>query len=305
VLKTHQLASEPLLGSGLLNSRAVLVAVVEFEVLLAFWLMSGLAPSAAWWVTTTTFGLFAVVAAGKGMAGESSCGCFGRVPTSPWFSFWLDVSVLLALCSARVPLRNWRTWRRTCALKPWRHEPAIPNAAATRLRGLCFGAACLGVAATLGGIGWRGGPTDPISGIGERIGNVIVVQPERIVSRTFGLAPYIDIGEGLKRGRWLVILYHANCRACESLLGRMADLEPRLLEAGGVAYVSVPPHGVGQEKIHLGHLQGVRGCLGEAPEWFIQTPLLVVVEDDLVATVASSFETLERWHMMEMGEGTD
>lgn len=110
VLKTHQLSTEPLRGTGLLNSRAVLVAVVEYEVLLAFWLLSGLAPGAAWWVAATTFGLFAVVAASKGMAGESSCGCFGRVATSPWFSFWLDVSGLVALCSSRVPPGRWGRW---------------------------------------------------------------------------------------------------------------------------------------------------------------------------------------------------
>lgn len=117
VLKAHQLATESLLGRGLLNSRAVLVAAVELEILLAFWLVSGLALGAAWWVTAAVFGVFGAVAAGKGIAGEPTCGCFGRVATSPWFSFWLDVSVLLALCSSQVSAGGWRTWRMTCDMK--------------------------------------------------------------------------------------------------------------------------------------------------------------------------------------------
>ena len=81
-LKTHQLATEPIVGDGLLDSRPLLVLVVQYELLLAFWLASRLAPAASWCVALGTFAVFAVVAAGKGIAGEALCGCFGRVPTS-------------------------------------------------------------------------------------------------------------------------------------------------------------------------------------------------------------------------------
>ena len=47
VLKAHQLATEPVVGSGLLDSRWLLVAVVQHELFLAFWLLSGLFPRTA------------------------------------------------------------------------------------------------------------------------------------------------------------------------------------------------------------------------------------------------------------------
>ena len=98
VLKTHQLATEPVLGAGLVESRWFLATAVQYELLLGFWLISGHFPRAAWWVALGTFGAFAVVAAAKGIAGEASCGCFGRIAMSPWLTLTLDVSAVVALC---------------------------------------------------------------------------------------------------------------------------------------------------------------------------------------------------------------
>ena len=47
-LKAHQLATGPLLGPGLLESRWFLVAVVEFELFFGLWLISGLFSFATW-----------------------------------------------------------------------------------------------------------------------------------------------------------------------------------------------------------------------------------------------------------------
>ncbi|HLL91063.1 MAG TPA: MauE/DoxX family redox-associated membrane protein, partial [Tepidisphaeraceae bacterium] len=49
------------------------------EVALAGWLLSGRRPAFAWVATIITFAVFALVAASKAAAGESSCGCFGQV----------------------------------------------------------------------------------------------------------------------------------------------------------------------------------------------------------------------------------
>ena len=47
-LKGHQLATESILGSGLMESRWFLIGVVEFELLFALWLLSFSAPLALW-----------------------------------------------------------------------------------------------------------------------------------------------------------------------------------------------------------------------------------------------------------------
>ena len=87
VLKGYQLATGPVLGTGLFSSRILLIAVVEFEWLLGVWLITGLFPKWAWRVTLGCFVLFACVSLYKGLSGDASCGCFGQVEVSPW---WTD-----------------------------------------------------------------------------------------------------------------------------------------------------------------------------------------------------------------------
>lgn len=177
----------------------------------------------------------------------------------------------------------------------WQHEPPI-TAATPWQRGLCFGGAWLAAAVTLGGIGFRGAATDPISGIGERIGNVIVVHPERMVSQPFGLAQYIDIGDQLTQGRWLVILYQADCGKCDRLLLHLASRE---FEAGaslGVAYVLVPPRSIpGIARADFGRLKGVHGCLREEFNWFVNTPTVLLVEHNRVVAMGPGLE--EMWRL--------
>ncbi len=74
-----------------------LVAVVQYELFLGVWLLSGLFPRTAWWLAIGTFGLFAIVSGGKALVGDPTCACFGRVPTSPWLSLSINVSVILVL----------------------------------------------------------------------------------------------------------------------------------------------------------------------------------------------------------------
>ena len=138
-----------------------------------------------------------MVASGKGIAGEALCGCFGRVPTSPWFSFWLDVCVLGALCTSRVP--GWRWSGPVAAVRT--------GAVAEALRGLrnvrraaqgpaaaCLIAAWLLTAPVLGIAGFRGARSRDLAGLGQRVGDFII--PALIaVSGSTGIkdAPVADV----------------------------------------------------------------------------------------------------------------
>jgi len=96
-LKGHQLATGPLLGDGLLASRPVLIALVEFEWVLGLCMLFGLYPTRTWQVALACFSAFACVSFYKGLAGDASCNCFGRLEVSPWYTFALDVVAVLAL----------------------------------------------------------------------------------------------------------------------------------------------------------------------------------------------------------------
>ncbi|MBN2022776.1 MAG: hypothetical protein JW809_08260 [Pirellulales bacterium] len=91
VLKAHQLATEPVLGAGLLDSRWVLIATVEFELFFGLWLLAGLLPRLTWAAAIGCFVLFAGVSLHKALSGAASCGCFGRVEVNPWYTCTLDV----------------------------------------------------------------------------------------------------------------------------------------------------------------------------------------------------------------------
>jgi hypothetical protein len=70
---------------------------VEFELLLGLLLVSGILPRLTWASSLVCFGGFALVSLYKALSGDASCGCFGRVPVKPWYTFALDTASVLAL----------------------------------------------------------------------------------------------------------------------------------------------------------------------------------------------------------------
>jgi len=96
-LKAHQLATEPVIAPGLLNSRWFLISVVEFELLFGLWLLSGLYARPTWYAATGCFVLLAGVSVYKALSGDETCGCFGNVKTHPWWATALDAALVLAL----------------------------------------------------------------------------------------------------------------------------------------------------------------------------------------------------------------
>ncbi|MCI0461710.1 MAG: DUF1573 domain-containing protein [Gemmataceae bacterium] len=92
---------DPVARMGLFSTPEFQVAVIQFEVFLAVWLLSGKRPLGSWLVALATFAGFAAVSFYQGETGQSSCGCFGRLKVSPWVAFGLDVLVLAVLVLGR------------------------------------------------------------------------------------------------------------------------------------------------------------------------------------------------------------
>jgi hypothetical protein len=100
-LKLAGLAVDPVGRMGLFSAPAFQVAVVEFEVFLAAWLLWGKRPAGSWAVALVVFLAFATVSAWQGWVGRASCGCFGRLSVSPWYAFGIDCAVVFALLLGR------------------------------------------------------------------------------------------------------------------------------------------------------------------------------------------------------------
>jgi hypothetical protein len=93
---------------------SVRAATIISEGLLGLWLLIGIAREGSWLASLAAFTCFAVVSARSGWLGLASCGCFGAATVSPWFSFTLDVTVLILLGVLR-PL-DGLGWRRQTLL---------------------------------------------------------------------------------------------------------------------------------------------------------------------------------------------
>lgn len=103
-LKVHGLALDPLASESLLLSPRLQIATIEVEILLSLWLLSGWSVRAAFVAASVFFGILGGVSLFLALAGQRSCGCFGRVAVSPWVTFLLDIAAIGALA-----LGLWRT----------------------------------------------------------------------------------------------------------------------------------------------------------------------------------------------------
>ncbi len=98
-LKIYGLRVDAVPSLGILSSPEVKVGLIEFEIFLGVWLLSGKGPIGSWLTAIATFSVFAAVSAYQAWIGEASCGCFGRLSqyVKPWHSFTLDVGIVALL----------------------------------------------------------------------------------------------------------------------------------------------------------------------------------------------------------------
>ena len=201
-LKAYQLASEPVLDTGLFDSRWLLIAVVEFELLLGLWLLSGLYPRASRLVAVGCFAAFAGVSLWKALSGETTCGCLGsRIAVHPWFTFAFDCLAVGLLSAVGGQCRATPA----CRVSGWARALGC-FAALTLLGGF------LGYAALVSRLGPRPGVT----------GNGLLLQPDQWVGKRFPVLPYLECANRLAKGRWIVVLYRHDCPKCKRAIRQYA-----------------------------------------------------------------------------------
>jgi hypothetical protein len=278
VLKGHQLATEPVLGSGLLSSRVFLITLVELEWLFGVWLVAGMYPKWTWRVAVGCFGLFACVSLYKGLSGDASCGCFGRVTVSPWWTLTMDLAAVAALL----------LWA------PREQAPkgeAAHGVLARRSRLFPLGILLVVVlfAGISGAIAMASFRPAMLADDGVIIGpgNVIVLEPEKWVGKRFPLLPHIQdypgrlapgeqpLRERLRQGNWIVVLYHHDCPKCLNEMPKyeqLARLSAADLTAPRVVLIEIPPYGEANSVKLVPNAACVLGRLSDEKEWLVETP---------------------------------
>jgi hypothetical protein len=217
-LKGYQLATEPTLGTGLLDNRWFLIFVVEFELFFGLWLLSGLLLKLTWTAAVACFTLFTCISLYKALSGHASCGCFGKVEVNPWITGGLDLTAVSALLWWRPKMSYFTKRRAAVALAIWL-AVGLPLTYAT----VSYSPALL---------------TENGFFVGD--GNLVILEPYKWIGSRFPLLPYIDdlpnsvkeeqppLRERLTEGEWLVVLYRHGCPECEKML----DSYKRIAEQG-------------------------------------------------------------------------
>jgi hypothetical protein len=278
-LKAYQLATEPVAGTGLLDSRWLLMATVEFELLFGLWLLANVWPHPTWAVALICFGLFTCVSLYKALSGHHSCGCFGSVPVNPWYSVTLDFAIV---CS----LLRWR---------PNGQEPAFT----AQFRDLPLRSAAvlviwfsLGVPVALAVVSYT--PTIlNKDGIIVGDGNLVILEPHAWVGSRFPLLSYIEdssasvkpgsrpLRERLGEGEWFVVLYRHGCPRCREILDhykRNVEQDRRGTEQGiSVAVVEMPSvaQAATPDWCEVGKLRG-------GYRWFMKAPIAIRLRNGVV-----------------------
>ena len=279
VLKGWQLLTEPVANNDIWSYRPFLILTVEFELALAIWLLSGLFKKAAWMATLLCFSVFSAITLYKGITGAESCGCFGPVHVNPWitlFAIELPAVITLSIFRPRLSFSPVLSFlRKKESMKALIVEFITPLPSPRRFVtavAICF--TVLGV-------------TTPILAFNEPAmvtSSYEVLEPETWVGKKLPILKHIDIAESLKKGTWLVLLYHYDCPGCGTAIPEYEQIA-RDLQGNEdflrIALIAVPPYGQGPVSENS---PCMLGRLPETKEWFVTTPVVALMSDGKVTS---------------------
>ncbi len=265
-LQGHQLTATPTSESALLASQWGLILIVEFELFLGICLLASVWAKAAWVAALGFSGMFGCVSLWIAVSGGASCGGFGLLPFSPWYAAALGLAIACSLVRWRPRESSFAFGQALAVLAVW-FLIGLPGAYVM--------AAC--ARAT-------------ISDAGEIAGDstVVVLEPEQWVGEQFSLLEYIDVGDQLAKGKWLVVLYHHDCPECRSVLPKYEQLSRDLASRGEplrVALIEMPPYAPDWLQLVSPDMRCLIGHLSDEKEWFMTTPQEVVVHGAEVTNI--------------------
>ena len=283
-LKGYQLATEPVANNGILTSRWFLIAQVEFELMFGLLLLSGLYKRLMWMVALVCFAGFSLVTLYKGLTGAASCGCFGKVEVNPWYTLIFDLGAVTALLIFRPNGKH-----RQCVQFHWFRSAMV--------------AAVALVAGIPGGLAMASYIPAAVTAQGDIIGDgqIVVFEPETWVGKRFPLLKYIDIGDKLAKGKWIVLLYHHDCPQCHEAIPKYEQMAKEMAVAGQadsphIALIEVPPYGDVPYDLRNRNSWCRLGRLSDINEWFVVTSTVVsLIEAQVQGSWkggATDFETI-------------
>lgn len=267
-LKTHQLATEPILGHSIFDSRWILIAAVEFEIFFGLWLLRGLLPRLTWMAAIGCFSLFACVSLYKALSGEVSCGCFGKVEVNPWIvtSFDIFVCVSLILSLPAVP-----SIPSSCDINHRTRALLLPH---SLLLVTSLALPCIAIL-TQGYNTEFNGDTDPIGK-----SNIVLLTPRNWVGHDFPLFNYMKYDRMSQQSRdihirslqkSIIYLFRYSCPQC------MKKLEEAKAIAAKEGVDNIVLAGIGQPSGNTTTPGCVLTQLNGNVDWILKSPVVLVL----------------------------
>ena len=278
-LKGYELATQPSLA-GFQEHRTLLIAQVEMEGFVGLWMLLGPARRGAWYAATVGFACFMCVALYKAMTGAVSCGCFGVVHVNPWITACLDAVMLAGI---------WLTGYR------WLVSPAHSRPCGARWLVLFL------LFLILGGFGaWKMASFSATVISGDSViqadSSLIVLEPNAWIGKHLPVGGYIDVGAEFQHGKWIVVLYHADCPICREAVPNFMRMAPLFQQKGNlirVALVEMPPFAAITDKLILpANTSVLLGHLSDTHDWFAVTPVMITITEGVITSVTEGNETL-------------
>ena len=237
-----------------LGSRFVAAILICGELLLSMWLISGFYASVARSFCIFTFSFFCCVRLVRIYNGESSCGCFGSLQTSPYLSLLFNIIALLVLT-------RWRP-----GSSHFRSQTLIQIgylARAVLVTTLIFSSLYFQRSISVGDVG-------------EQLGNsdTIVLTASEWVSNPFHLKKFIEGGDIFAEGSWRIILYDPTCKDCKETISTQTNSKKTKRK---IALIRVR----GDSRLDLS-LGDFHSNLDSNYRWFAALPIVVDVDDGIV-----------------------
>lgn len=249
------------------------------ELVLSFFLFTGLQRRLAFLISCFVFSVFALTNAWNHFSGFSDCGCFGVITVPPILSLAISITCLASLGWSR---------RLTAIALPFASPNCETGSKGNNFRKLarcsCFAILCLLPLVFLvfvpnrtlinnsAGLETRTSPTD-----------VLVLDLEGWRGKSFDFVGVVsDIPEFLSQGTWLVLFYSKHCSACDRVAKEL--LQRDSLEYTGLFFVSVSGADRRSKesenpKLHYAYFK-------DPHKYFVETPTTLTLKDGIVVKIS-------------------
>jgi hypothetical protein len=270
LLKAAELWSQPAITVLNPSTRWLLPLQTGLELGFGLVVLSGLYWRAVRWLAALLFTGFAAYSLYLAVTGAGSCGCFGPIHIHPWWTFSLDIVVVLGLLISS--LRSGKTASVESGMGDTR---PLHFAHQRGVLAVAMGVAVLSSAALVRYADRKTAIAD--EGIGL-LGQLVILEPEEWVDKPLPIAEHIDLD--LSAGEWNLLLHRHDCPVCHEVLPRF---EQSAATGQRIALIEVPPYGDMRQRESACR----QGRLTDDREWFVQTPVEIRLVDGLVTAVQS------------------